>query len=127
MRYRDQSRRLKVDFSIAVHTLLEKPTTVFSLACTNISKRPIKLTSFGLLMPNGMQVLISWRPESTCKIPMMLKDGENCILFLDSKGIINTLRDEGYTKVVKIHPFFGDSSGRRYFAKKFKINLEEWE
>ena len=125
MKYRDRSHRLKVTFSAAIYPSLGKVKHAFSLSCTNISKRPIKITSYGILIPNGDRLFVPWNPESPCQLPIVLRDGEDCNLLINRNSVFDLLKEAGYKGRVSVKPYFGDSSGKRYFAKKTKILFEQ--
>jgi hypothetical protein len=123
MKYRELSHRLKVTFSAVIYPSLGEAKHAFSLSCANIGKRPIKITSYGIIIPNGDQLFIPWELESPCRLPVVLRDGEDCSLFINRNHVLDLLKEASYTGKVSIKPYFGDSSGKRHFAKKAKISL----
>jgi hypothetical protein len=124
-KYREFSRKLKVTFSVAVYPHSGGVKRAFSLSCTNEGRRPITVTSYGLLMLNNKVILIPWYPESPCRLPATLGDGQNCLLLFSREAVTDVLKEAGYTREVYLKPFFGDSSGKRHFSKKVKIQLEQ--
>jgi hypothetical protein len=117
--YRSRKRTLLVDFSL---TFVPSRNTIrenFSLNCTN-DGRPITVTSFGLMLPNNRRIVYPIEPYSD-DLPRLLKDGEHCKIFFETKMILNTLIKEGYHEKMELHPYFGDSLGKMYYAKKFEI------
>lgn len=119
----ENRRRLKVEINISLVGYGNAVEKYLSLQSSNISKRPISLSSYGLLLPDRKKY---WREnESPYQFPTQLTDGQATTIWMKWEDVLNKLKEEGYKGKIKVRGFFDDVTGKRYLSKKYALNLEK--
>jgi len=121
-RLQENRRRLKVDIGISVAKTSAGVKKYLFIQATNISKRPISLSSYGLLSPDGNVYLLG--NESPDPFPTQLEDGEATEIWMDLERIKDVLKEK-YTGEIEIRGFFIDVTRKRYLSKKYSLDLED--
>lgn len=121
-RLQENRRRLKVEVGISLIGAATVEKYLY-LHASNISKRPISLSSYGLLLPDKKQY---WREnESPYQFPTLLTDGQATEIWMKLEDVLNKLKKEGYKGKIKIRGFFKDVTGKRYSSKEYTLDLGE--
>ncbi|PNX47154.1 MAG: hypothetical protein BV456_11340 [Thermoplasmata archaeon M8B2D] len=126
LKFIENKRILKIQLSSGLIRLSSSNIpTVIMITCTNIGKRPMQITSYGLKLPDK-KFLSVMQPIFPIKFPMKLSDGDSFTLHFHINDIAIGLSENGYSGKIKMKGYVGDSIGKRYFSKKMKFNIDEW-
>lgn len=122
----ENMRRMKIQLSIGVtNALPEDSAKILILSGTNLSKRPISLTAYGLKLPDRRRVYFVNR--SPDRFPTILKDGESVSVWAPLRDIASLLRDEGFEGKIELEGYFKDTTDKYYRTKKnLKFDINEW-
>jgi len=91
-------------------------------SATNIGQRPVKLTSFGILMSNGQQLVF---PDTRGALPANLQESDYTQYSLPAKELANSLRNYSLKGTVKLRIYFSDTHDVRHWTK-WKFKIDEW-
>jgi hypothetical protein len=99
--------------------------SVLMITCTNIGKRPVQITSYGLKLPDR-NIMAVMQPIFPIQFPTRISDGDSFTLHFHLRNIASGLKQNGYTSKIKIRGFVSEATGKRYLSKKMKFNINEW-
>jgi len=121
----ENTRRMKVTLNISLtKNNFGNVETLLSLQASNISKRPISLSSYGLKLPDEKQL---WFPnESPDRFPTTLTDGHACTMWRNIRSLAQSIKDEGFSGDISIIGLFRDVTGKEYHSKKMIFNPQRW-
>lgn len=97
-------------------------TTVYFTA-VNVGPIPVKLDTAGVLLPNKMQIIFPF--DYGDAIPIKLDISEKTSFGVKVNNLTAQLIEQGYRGKVKLRPFFGDATGKRYF-EDWEFDIDGW-
>lgn len=102
-----------------------KTIDVVILAATNPGERNVTLSGWGLLLPNGKQLVFPNLPQPV-NFPYELGQGKQCQVFLETRQLAVDLLGSGFRGEQTFVGFFRDQLDNKFRSKKFKFNVDEW-
>jgi hypothetical protein len=121
----ENRRSLKVTLTGGAFTSGSSTSNLFLFTNVgNTGKRPIKIDSANLQLPNGRSI-ITLQNDTNVTLPHLLTDGEGCRFWASYSALIDALREYGISEKTKIRAQVHDEAGGVYVSKWLKITLDE--
>jgi len=96
------------------------------IEASNVGERPVTISSFGLLLPNK-QVLIYPFARQHVQLPYELRPGKSCSMHIPAKEVAKAVKEQGYSRQVKLKPQYSAQSGAKFTGKYIKFNSAAWQ
>ena len=114
---------------VSVNTsLIGSPSNLregLSISFMNRGKRQIQIDGCGFRLPNKRVVTVI-RPLVPFNFPVMIPEGRGYSYHANIRTMASTIQDEGFSGNIKIRGFVRDASGKKYFSKKMKFDINRW-
>ncbi|MFZ5649055.1 MAG: hypothetical protein ACOY30_15705 [Bacillota bacterium] len=97
---------------------------ILSITAVNNGRKPLTLTLFGVITPEGKRVVVpvkDGKSYSTPVLPARLKDGQACAGYFDLEANFAYLYQ--YGKTVRLQGFFRDAEKRDYISDPMEVTL----
>jgi hypothetical protein len=92
----------------------------------NRGHRPVVVSAPTMQMPNG-RLLVFINADGFRDFPKRLEDGETGSIRMPYHLIASSLRDAGYSGKVDLRAICIDTTGKRYWGKKYKFDIDaDW-
>lgn len=98
--------------------------SVLSITAVNNGRKPLTLTLFGIITPEGKRVVVPVKDSvsySTPALPARLKEGQACAGYFDLEANFAYLYQ--YGKKVQLQGFFRDAEKRDYVSEPIDVTL----
>lgn len=96
---------------------------VLLIEASNPGRRAITLTSVGLVLPTGQQLVIT--AEGSSPLPHHLTEGTSITHWTDAREMAHLVRNKGFARAVRIRGFYNDAVGVRHYSKHLSFSLDE--
>ncbi|MCL5070445.1 MAG: hypothetical protein M1308_06060 [Actinobacteria bacterium] len=79
-----------------------------------------------LILPDRKTVVFP-NPQSNANFPYILKEGTNCKVWTEIKDLAQTLKENGYSGIIKIYAKVEDGAGNTYKSQRpWKLDVDKW-
>ena len=96
------------------------------LEVINKGHRPVVVSAPAILTPKKRK-LVFFGADGFSNFPKKLEDGESETLRVPYEEVARVLKKEGFSGVVRLRPICTDSTGKKYFGKRIKLDVDiDW-
>jgi len=99
-----------------------------TITAKNIGIIPVHLSSCGIILPNKKILQFIGPDKYTLKsLPTTLLPGQSIDISREFISLAKDLREEGYSRTIKIKAYFRDQIDNIFKSKSFKFEIERWK
>lgn len=99
---------------------------MMALEIVNHGHRPVVINAPQMRLPDGRHMAL-WNADSSHEFPKNLTDGESVTVRFYYAAVSDSLKDAGYRGTVRLRPTCTDTTGKRFFGKVWKFDLDtDW-
>lgn len=123
VRRKEKQRRINVQIKFGFTPIGPDigPQMIF-VEASNPGNRTVRLTSVGLLLPDGRQMV--WiHPVGTTSLPHDLGEGQSCNMWMPAEELEEQLAHNGFRGRIKVRGFFGDALGKKHQSKRKALTI----
>lgn len=99
--------------------------TQILLSAANVGHTSVTLSSGGLLLADGSQVLTLSHNTSE-RLPQQLEPGKSLTMWFELRPLAAELASRGRSGKIKVRAKFIDQTSREYLSKPMEIDVSEW-
>ncbi len=100
---------------------------ILTIEGVNRGSRPVKISSFALLLPDKKKLWSRVPIHIDKKLPTILTDGDSVNIHLDVHSISQEIINQGYSGTIVIRGYLSSPSRKKGFvSKKMKHNPTSW-
>lgn len=92
------------------------------ISATNAGQRPVKLTSAGILLPDGNQLMHPGKYGEV--LPVTLQEAEEITYHVSARQLAVGLIDRGYSGRIDLKFYFEDTRGVRHYRMWRQFDIE---
>ena len=118
-------KKIKVSVNTSLLGLPGAFINALSISFTNSGKRQIQIDGCGFKLPDK-KILTVLNPVRPFSFPVLLQEGSGYSVHGNITDLVSAIRDAGYLDTIKIQGFVRDASGKKYFSKKLKFDINRW-